>query len=1042
MKSIYVLVVLCFLLILIPPPVNGVVQQSWYKSFGAGSCVTAVDTNDDGTVVFAGLGNGSIIAYTVTTNTTDGTQNASVFWSYSTNTSSTKRSIKKLVSDSSGDVVWISEANETGFISSSGAVGTKVNGTNRNMTDVGIMATGNKFAVSELTPPRITVYEQTGNTIYVSLNRFNNSNWTKIGYDPLNNWIVAANQSDTHLYLFNITGSAGWYGWDQFNPTHSSTRNASQLFLDSFPYRQNFSAESSAAVRGVTFNYSTGNTSASNLVVKINNTWYEYNRAITGHSFYWTLPGTLEQNQNTILNFSIVNGSTYYVVFKAGYQNYTFYYGNITYNNSIFTSGNMRNNGTAFCQTFTSSTTWTPYRCVTRVDYVVVAGGGGPGYYTGGGGGAGGMLNGTNYSVAYASYTITVGTGGAVGPASVWATGYNGLNSSFGNVTNNFTTVGGGAGGGAAVSGVAGGSGGGGGYSGNGGAGVSGQGYSGGSGSHPVYEEDPSYAGGGGGAGSAGGTISAGAGRQSSITGVLVWYANGSVGAGSGACAGAPTSYGGGGCCVGAGGYAGNAGVVILKYFIDNIPVFDTPPTASYIYTQQARDTNYVMNLVTTRDFPNPIVAISVPSTGTLASIGTAQTPLLIGTFYQQYVTSTDLGVYICATSGGVPALYPGVPYDIKTSNSGTASIEGRGNYWDIYDSSAVVKAQSLTGNNIRSVDSAMSSGLLAAAGGDEGKLFVLSHVDSVNWYSLYTGSANAPINAVATSWNGECVVVGRNDGNFEYYNTNVTITPTPTPSYVDVQVRVYKDGSAYTSQPVTIYSSTVTPYVWTPIGTSYTDGTGTFTYTTLTGTYYRFVVNNVVGTTSGEGEVIWQSNAASTLAQIFITSASTPYEWNAYYQTSSNNVTVVYSDHITPTSVIVTIKDLKTNLDVLTRVYYSTPNFILEYHDESGTGSYQVSVIITRMGTSIRDQRIVTSPNTYGTILPNDQYITWAISTFVLMLIAGMFSYSNSKRGALAVVVIAVLMMWFKLLPFGMMTVAMLAAIFAVMSLFASRVQ
>ena len=75
-----------------------------------------------------------------------------------------------------------------------------------------------------------------------------------------------------------------------------------------------------------------------------------------------------------------------------------------------------------------------------------------------------------------------------------------------------------------------------------------------------------------------------------------------------------------------------------------------------------------------------------------------------------------------------------------------------------------------------------------------------------------------------------------------------------------------------------------------------------------------------------------------------------------------------------------------------------------------------------------MRDQRTVMSPNTYGTILPNDQYITWAISTFVLMLIAGMFSYSNSKRGALAVVVVAVIMMIFKLLPWSLMTVAMLA--------------
>ena len=45
------------------------------------------------------------------------------------------------------------------------------------------------------------------------------------------------------------------------------------------------------------------------------------------------------------------------------------------------------------------------------------------------------------------------------------------------------------------------------------------------------------------------------------------------------------------------------------------------------------------------------------------------------------------------------------------------------------------------------------------------------------------------------------------------------------------------------------------------PAGTSYTDGGGVFSYTTTVGTYYKFVVNNVPGTQSGEGEVIWQSN-------------------------------------------------------------------------------------------------------------------------------------------------------------------------------------
>jgi len=95
-------------------------------------------------------------------------------------------------------------------------------------------------------------------------------------------------------------------------------------------------------------------------------------------------------------------------------------------------------------------------------------------------------------------------------------------------------------------------------------------------------------------------------------------------------------------------------------------------------------------------------------------------------------------------------------------------------------------------------------------------------------------------------------------------------------------------------------------------------------------------------------------------------------------------------------------------------------------------------------MGSSVRDQRMVTSPKTYGITFPNDSNITFAASTLILMIIAGLFSYAHSKRGALAVVIVAVVMMVFRLLPWttGMVAVVGIAAMFAVLSLFASRVQ
>jgi hypothetical protein len=489
----------------------------------------------------------------------------------------------------------------------------------------------------------------------------------------------------------------------------------------------------------------------------------------------------------------------------------------------------------------------------------------------------------------------------------------------------------------------------------------------------------------------------------------------------------------------GCGGYAGAggtgaAGVVSITY-----PVYyygntvDTTTNA----TEQTRQSAVALNQSSSKDYVGTILGISVPRSGGSAGLITDTI------FYNQYISNTGFGLTYCATlTGGAPALFAGTPYTVSSSNSGAATVEGRGAYGNIYDAGGVAKASSLTGGTIRSADIAMTSGVFSAFGGDEGKLYMLSRQGSSTWYSYYTGAAGTAYNAVSTSWDGAVVVAGRFGGTLEYFDTNVTIPVTPTIGYADASVYVFKDGAEYEFQPVTIYSSTSDITNWTPVTVLTTDSSGKITYTTTVGTYYKFVVNNVVGTTEGETSKIWQSNSASTTIYMYVLSPSTPYEWNAYYNPSNHNVTVVYSDSVTPSSVTVTIKDLKTTLNVLTRTFTSTPSFTLEYHDTLQNGTYQVNIVINRLNMTVRDQRIVTSPDTYGISLPVDNYIIWAISTIILMIIAGLFGYANSRRGALAVVVIAFLFMWFGLLPWNMVSIAMLAAIFAVMSLFASRVQ
>lgn len=998
MKSNNLICIVALMLLILVPAAGAVASLTWFDDMANSVCITAIDTNFDASLILVGLGNGTILAYD---------NNNTILWAVNTNASVVNISIKKIVADSNGNIAWINNGGQSGFISSTGARGNATaEVTNRNITDVAIDDDGTFYATTELANgalnSRLIIHAQDG-TAYAQNSTYNSANWTKLGYDPLGEWIVTSNLSDDTLYFWNVSS---WLGWNEFNPTHTASKNNSQLQLDSFTYRYNISLLGAATQnKGVLF---AGVSNVSD-VIKINNSYYFYNNA-TGKYPYWTFPGNLSNNQSTILNSSRLSGIYYYAVLNPNFTNYTFYFGNTTYTN-IVSDPNYPTLFSTSVINITSSQTWTAPRGLTSVNVTIYGSGGGGAsgdcgpQVTGNGGGTGSITTQQNVAVISGNtYPVVIGAPGTGGAAQ--GTGFtcptprhnNGTNGGVSSFNTTITAAGGlGATAYAAV--------------------PAGQGFTGVAG-YPS-----------GGNGGTGWTID--------CNGDYTYFAGSVGGVGFGAGGGGGGGGQGGGCFGGSEGGGGNGAPGLVQ--INFIATWDQALNSvlAYNFSKQTALSATSLNQSSSKDYVGTILGISVPRTGGIAGLVTSTI------FYDQYLSNTGFGLFYCATlSGGGPALFAGTPFVVSSSNSGAASVEGRGAYGNVYDAGGIAKASSLTGGNIKAADSAMTSGVFVAFGGDEGKLYMLSRQGSSTWYSFFTGAAGTPYTSTAVSWDGAVVVAGRFGGTLEYYDTNVTIPVTPTLGFADASVYVFKDGAAYTSQPVTIYSSATDITNWTPITTLLTDGGGKITYTTTVGTYYKFVVNNVVGTTEGEASKIWQSNTASTTIYMYVLTPSTPYEWNAYYNAGTDNVTVVYSDTITPTSVTVTIKDLKTNLNVLTRTFTATKAFTLEYHDALGNGTYQVNILITRLGTSTRDQRIVTSPHTYGITLPVDNYIIWAISTIILMIIAGLFGYANSRRGALAVVVIAFLFMWFGLLPWTMVTIAMLAAIFAVMSLFASRVQ
>jgi hypothetical protein len=238
---------------------------------------------------------------------------------------------------------------------------------------------------------------------------------------------------------------------------------------------------------------------------------------------------------------------------------------------------------------YTANGTYTPPPWSSgSVDVLVVGGGGGSSgnaarttpisVRASGGGGGGGASVFTGISTP-ASVAITVGAGGAAGPATAPLVGGTGNTSAFGSAS----VVGGGGSGGAApvTAGVPGGSGGGGaahyysppilsGATAAGGTGTAGLGYDGASGSVDTVAGTV-WAGGGGGAGGAGGTPTI---ASTAGPGAVVWnylYAPGGKGA-TGSPGGALSPAGGSGAPgIGTGpapgvvGLAGQNGVVIVK---------------------------------------------------------------------------------------------------------------------------------------------------------------------------------------------------------------------------------------------------------------------------------------------------------------------------------------------------------------------------------------------------------------------------------------------------------------------------------------------
>ena len=195
--NVFVIGMLLFTVIPVPVSATTTASMVWKKDLVAG--VTSVDTNEDGSLVIAGLDNGTIVAYD---------NSGNLQWQYDTGSSNP---IHKVVSDGSGNTAWIirGAGSRSGYINTTGVIESYNTYGSYNITDVAITRDGNYYAVSQLIPGKIFIYKKDGE-LYASNQSYANNKWELIGYDPYNNWITSVNRTDYRLYGWGILSQIGW----------------------------------------------------------------------------------------------------------------------------------------------------------------------------------------------------------------------------------------------------------------------------------------------------------------------------------------------------------------------------------------------------------------------------------------------------------------------------------------------------------------------------------------------------------------------------------------------------------------------------------------------------------------------------------------------------------------------------------------------------------------------------------------------------------------------------------------------------------------
>lgn len=437
----------------------------------------------------------------------------------------------------------------------------------------------------------------------------------------------------------------------------------------------------------------------------------------------------------------------------------------------------------------------------------------------------------------------------------------------------------------------------------------------------------------------------------------------------------------------------GGIGWACLDTVEISIVMPEVETTAVGTYNPFAAPKKTVTGVIQYMDFPESGEWLAVAAATTSSPVN--------GYVHHIYVPASGFSTtYTAQTTGN--------SYDLKAADGCAFSIDAREITIEINRIDGTPVGTYTTGGSLTSVDIAMKNGLWAVAGSTDGKFYVFSKDATSGWYQDYASDSEESVTCVAMSWRGEMVVVGRSDGSVLMYPTgggteddDDDTTDTTFPA----QITVFQDGRLAVGKTVVIEKSeTSNPYTWTAYATEQTDAQGKVVIPDAdNGAFYKLTVD--------EKETVY---AASSTSPQFTISVMTPiingqWEFEAIYDDDTNIITGSYTDVEPAQSITIRIVNTNTKQLVAQQTVYGNNQLIVTVAGNP-EHVYKVDVDAVRFtGNQIRMSKIVHTASIYNIPLGDlDVHMKNAIFTLIIMAVGGLFSYAHSTKGGLLLVVLA----------------------------------